>query len=729
MTEQHSANSSANGTPSSAPRKRSKVSRACDECRRKKIRCDASPDNGPEQCSSCRRVGEKCSFSRIPMKRGPSKGYIKELEDRLNSLEHSMSSSEPSGIAGAVSSIPPNNNSSGGHKASVSSSSSGHNHGPTSPGSQYGSGGLDPLMPLPRPRTDSTHSIHSPTILNPVPPGPRKRAFSSVAEYTHDLNRSLSTGRSHFPPDRLPSIDSLRAGNNENHILPSLIPQPPTVVVDEPAPPYLPPPNAPNHYWKPPYEKNLGGQNPLPQVYGYQRHSIGVCEPRESSSLSVSDNLFPFVWEEECIDLYYSLVHPVFPVLAHSKARLRSIFIAAPSAVRNTCLYSLYALVRSHPASPPSFHSRAHSDLSRAIQNFNDAHASPADLPLSSALLLVQAAILLALEADNHGPRALESGPLRSKSCRLGSAIGLAHSLRLHALPSSASTMRDNAAIDIDSEPNTGRRIVLVLACLDRWTAASLALPLQYPESSFRISSSDMQTLTSIPYHLLRFSMVLGHIFEACNFNEDSMTGARHIFMATLLRNELDRIRESIEQQSDHFAVLDLAYWHIKLALYRLLNVPNPQILLGPALRIVNHISRGNILSQSSPFAGPLGHHFLALTGATLVDLADVHETRDDALRAINTFLDALAYTPTTHPSAATRWDSRIHALLSNPVASNQRNLQNYNSLSHKQMDSSLERLAAIAVGEHADAVPSNRLAAETIKLRNVGYLGYLIVG
>jgi len=68
-------------------RKRSKVSRACDECRRKKIRCDATSENGPEACSSCKRTGARCQFSRQPMKRGPSKGYIKELADRLNSLE------------------------------------------------------------------------------------------------------------------------------------------------------------------------------------------------------------------------------------------------------------------------------------------------------------------------------------------------------------------------------------------------------------------------------------------------------------------------------------------------------------------------------------------------------------------------------------------------------------------------------------------------------------------
>lgn len=65
------------GTPdgSMAPRKRSKVSRACDECRRKKIRCDASGEPGDDQCSSCKRAMTTCQFSRVPMKRGPSKGY------------------------------------------------------------------------------------------------------------------------------------------------------------------------------------------------------------------------------------------------------------------------------------------------------------------------------------------------------------------------------------------------------------------------------------------------------------------------------------------------------------------------------------------------------------------------------------------------------------------------------------------------------------------------------
>ncbi|KAK2592265.1 Glucose-responsive transcription factor [Conoideocrella luteorostrata] len=74
------------------PRKRSKVSRACDECRRKKIKCDAQSDTGEAPCSSCARSNTQCLFSRVPQKRGPSKGYIKELADRIHSIENKLES-------------------------------------------------------------------------------------------------------------------------------------------------------------------------------------------------------------------------------------------------------------------------------------------------------------------------------------------------------------------------------------------------------------------------------------------------------------------------------------------------------------------------------------------------------------------------------------------------------------------------------------------------------------
>lgn len=72
------------------PDKRTKTSRACDECRRKKIRCDAVDETADMPCTNCARTGASCGFTRQPMKRGPSKGYIKELAERLNSLEQQV---------------------------------------------------------------------------------------------------------------------------------------------------------------------------------------------------------------------------------------------------------------------------------------------------------------------------------------------------------------------------------------------------------------------------------------------------------------------------------------------------------------------------------------------------------------------------------------------------------------------------------------------------------------
>ncbi|KAI1611641.1 hypothetical protein EDD36DRAFT_295320 [Exophiala viscosa] len=71
-------------------RKRSKTSRACDECRRKKVRCDAPTemDGTPKTCTNCQKAGVACDFERKPMKRGPSKGYIKELAERVQQVEH-----------------------------------------------------------------------------------------------------------------------------------------------------------------------------------------------------------------------------------------------------------------------------------------------------------------------------------------------------------------------------------------------------------------------------------------------------------------------------------------------------------------------------------------------------------------------------------------------------------------------------------------------------------------
>ncbi|CDK27664.1 unnamed protein product [Kuraishia capsulata CBS 1993] len=72
------------------PRKRSKVSRACDECRRKKIRCDAMVS--AQSCSNCKKTNDKCTFTRVPLKRGPSRSqkHSEDFEVRRQSFPQIM---------------------------------------------------------------------------------------------------------------------------------------------------------------------------------------------------------------------------------------------------------------------------------------------------------------------------------------------------------------------------------------------------------------------------------------------------------------------------------------------------------------------------------------------------------------------------------------------------------------------------------------------------------------
>ncbi|KAI8375123.1 fungal-specific transcription factor domain-containing protein [Blakeslea trispora] len=66
-----------------AVHKRQRVSRACDLCRKKKIKCDgASPI-----CSNCKAFQLACSYQDTTKKRGPPKGYIEAIENRLHKLE------------------------------------------------------------------------------------------------------------------------------------------------------------------------------------------------------------------------------------------------------------------------------------------------------------------------------------------------------------------------------------------------------------------------------------------------------------------------------------------------------------------------------------------------------------------------------------------------------------------------------------------------------------------
>ena len=65
--------------------KRRRIARACDMCRKKKIKCDGKMP----KCSHCENYKTECVFTHVEKKRAPPKGakYIEGLENRLGRME------------------------------------------------------------------------------------------------------------------------------------------------------------------------------------------------------------------------------------------------------------------------------------------------------------------------------------------------------------------------------------------------------------------------------------------------------------------------------------------------------------------------------------------------------------------------------------------------------------------------------------------------------------------
>ncbi|KLO15521.1 hypothetical protein SCHPADRAFT_259949 [Schizopora paradoxa] len=64
---------------------RRRSSKACDQCRKSKCKCERSADS--ELCKSCVMLGTQCTFLGPSRKRGPPKGYIDAIESRLHQTE------------------------------------------------------------------------------------------------------------------------------------------------------------------------------------------------------------------------------------------------------------------------------------------------------------------------------------------------------------------------------------------------------------------------------------------------------------------------------------------------------------------------------------------------------------------------------------------------------------------------------------------------------------------
>ncbi|WVQ71732.1 hypothetical protein IAR50_001273 [Cryptococcus sp. DSM 104548] len=91
-----SRHNSINNSLAEAEAKKRRIQRACDVCRRKKIKCEGPMQSGSsEKCAHCEEFNLACTYNEQAKRRGPPKGYVEIIEQRCGRLERILQQLRP----------------------------------------------------------------------------------------------------------------------------------------------------------------------------------------------------------------------------------------------------------------------------------------------------------------------------------------------------------------------------------------------------------------------------------------------------------------------------------------------------------------------------------------------------------------------------------------------------------------------------------------------------------
>ncbi|KEQ60236.1 uncharacterized protein M437DRAFT_54913 [Aureobasidium melanogenum CBS 110374] len=562
--------------------KRSKVSRACDECRRKKIRCDAL--NEHETCTNCKRSSSTCAFSRQPLKRGPSKGYIKELAERLNALEGQMQPQQPGHVDQELQSL-------------------------LAEAAYTDPIVIDPPILAPRPAPAPQH-------IQPAAQPPS--APASLHTYGNPYSRD--SRMSPYPVQQ----------NYRQDIRPT------------------------------PQSQPINTQPFFKYGADTRRHeSVSIPFDTQAGAPILVE------WDEEVVDEYYRTIHQTFPLLPHSKHRLRMRLAECPPTLREAFLTVLECTMRTFPSFSSTLRpQQTYAPMMKRAAELLAGYPfeNPATHNSGTNLVYLQTLLLMALESDNHGPATVrgQAGPSRAEW--LGRAAGVAGQLEINLV-----RPRERFATegDPDSEERLSRRVWWVLFILDRWHASSTSDLLKLPENSVVLLPEDQILLGESTYHLARLSFIIGHLAAILTTTKTPETNVMapsnpaSSLLGLTLAGEIDRFRESVESVWGSLNLVHLSYHHCHLLIKRLNPTTEPTELIGHAVKVAT------VLNMRQTPITPLNHHFAALAAMTLCELVDIEKTRAEAIRGLEHISEALGFgRGLAGHEKSTGWDSAIRDLI-----------------------------------------------------------------
>ncbi|KAI9790223.1 MAG: Glucose-responsive transcription factor [Candelina submexicana] len=554
-----------------APRKRSKTSRACDECRRKKVSLQFVTVNAlSSQLIIHRFVAMRQMIQlrdHVQIAPGLLPGaslaefrrredLVKELADRLNTLENTVRPAQHNELQYTI----------------------------------MNDGGMSPRQ-----------SDYSPQM-NAVagPSGSRKRTYS-MSEGLQ--NSTYTPAHAQRPGEGLPPIGAPSGFQSQYS------------------------PNPANGTAYPSWKRGSPGDA--------QRQNTSMLY--ESSDMRVIDQeqIDTVVdWDEGTIDEYYRIIHETLPLLANSKSQLKCRLANCSVALREAFLEAVKAAVLPSPALnfPSTAGLRSAQNAAKHLLEYQFEHNTPRTV--LSNLMHLQTLILLVLAAERQGPANMNGQSGQSKAEILAHAVGLASNLKLHITPD----YKKISDYSPDSDEKLSRRAWLSLVVLDRWHACGTSSPVLIPDTSVVLLPEDQMVLGTAPYQLAQLSGILGDLAFMFAAPEKLVCVPKNNapLIDKLLQGQLRLFRSSADAAMDSPNLISLAYMHARLLIKKHMCSTQPDELLGLA-----HEIAGMLNSSAAPVT-LLDHHFAALAALVLVDLVDIPEANDGALKGLDALSHAL---------------------------------------------------------------------------------------
>lgn len=567
-------------------------------------------------CSSCKRNGEKCSFTRVPLKRGPSKRTKSDATPPPPAARQMLAIGAPIHHRTAAGSLA-NLHVVTGHNNSKGASANGNTGESANSASQFrqrsmsdigmsvSSNGLPGIFVRPYPPADSTNSNAASHPRLPSIDALTANSLSTVSTTTvttrprpsfSSANNGTPTSLSYFskaptgPPlmnnMSSPSTTSISVGSSPHspgRVAPALSDN---GSLDS-NPLILSPRSDSASLLKSSQSSN--GSNPL---------GFGTSNFRKFSAggdISPEDVLSG--WDDRCMDSYYQLVHPTLPVLPGSRAKLRARLMACSNSnIRSALLDSVSGLVSAHLNEASSVDFRAQVIAKLPILTSN--------LDVQNKILVLMCTLLYYLQT--------------SESSWLGVSVGLAHDLmndldaqqsdskrrRLSVSGSPRSSISDTD----ENDEKIARRLFLITVVVARLHAAVKHQPSMIPNDSVALDIIKDEECFDTGAFAARIGVQMVKLSMLCDSTSQPPEQLAKV------RRHLDDLRVQMESLWDTSPILK--------ALYYFVAVVHDQAVGGNSLQLLNDI---NVLTAliDSPLVSvsPLVSFFIPLLRSTLLRL------------------------------------------------------------------------------------------------------------